>query len=117
MGRTGHAGKAAAFGYAGSGDHRSAFPKVRVVTISECASHAVVDAELSGVVGAGSGEQTLAGRLYGRLGTDWLLIAEGNFYTWAGWTAAAAGGAQLLWRVKSELGLPMLEMLGDGSYS
>jgi transposase IS4-like protein/DDE family transposase len=108
---------AAAFGYAGSGDHRSAFPKVRVVTISECASHAVVDAEMSGVVGAGSGEQTLAGRLYGQLGTDWLLIADRNFYTWAGWKAAAAGGTQLLWRVKSDLGLPMLEMLGDGSYS
>jgi hypothetical protein len=108
---------AAAFGYAGSGEHRSAFPKVRVVTISECGSHAVVDAELSGVAGAGSGEQTLAGRLYGRLGTDWLLIADRNFYTWAGWKAAAAGGAQLLWRVKSDLGLPMVQMLGDGSYS
>lgn len=33
------------FGYAGSGVDISAFPKVRVVTVSECASHAVVDAE------------------------------------------------------------------------
>ena len=37
---------AAAFGYAGAGADRGAFPKVRVVTVSECASHAVVDAEI-----------------------------------------------------------------------
>jgi hypothetical protein len=44
-------GNAEAFGYAGGGTDRAAFPKVRVVTISECASHAVVDAEI-GAVGA-----------------------------------------------------------------
>jgi hypothetical protein len=108
---------AAAFGYAGSGDRRSAFPKVRVVTISECGSHAMVDAEMGGVAGAGSGEQTLAGRLYRRLSDDWLLIADRNFYTWAGWKTAAATGAQLLWRVKADLSLPMIQMLPDGSYS
>ena len=94
---------AAAFGYAGSGDHRSAFPKVRVVTISECGSHAMVDAEIGGAAGKGSGEQALARRLYRRLGDDRLLIADRNFYTWADWKAAGATGAQLLWRVKADL--------------
>jgi len=46
---------AAEFGYGGSGEGRSAFPKVRVVSISECGSHAMVDAELGPVSGAGSG--------------------------------------------------------------
>jgi hypothetical protein len=50
-----------------------------VVTVSECASHAVVDAEFGGVTGTGSGEQTLGRRLYPRLGSDWLLIADRNF--------------------------------------
>jgi hypothetical protein len=108
---------AAAFGYAGSGEHRSAFPKVRVVTISECAWHAMVDAEIGGVAGAGSGEQALARRLYRRLGDDWLLIADRNFYTWADGKAAAATGAQLLWRIKADLTLPVIQMLGEGSYS
>jgi hypothetical protein len=108
---------AAAFGYAGSGDRRSAFPKVRVVTISECGSHAMVDAEIGGVAGKGSGEQALARRLYGRLGDDWLLIADRNFYTWTDWKTAGATGAQLLWRVKAGLTLPVIRMLGDGSYS
>jgi hypothetical protein len=108
---------AEAFGYAGSGESRSAFPKVRVVTVSECSSHAMVDAEMGGVAGAGSGEQTLARRLYGRLGDDWLLIADRLFYNWADWKAAAASGAQLLWRVKADLSLPVIEIVPDGSYS
>jgi hypothetical protein len=77
----------------------------------------MVDAEMSAVVGAGCGEQTLAGRLYGRLGCDWLLIADRNFYNWAGFRAAAASGAQLLWRVKADLSLPVVAMHPDGSYS
>jgi Insertion element 4 transposase N-terminal/Transposase DDE domain len=109
-------GNAAAFGYAGSGADRPAFPKVKVVTVSECASHAVVDAEIGGVAGKGAGEQSLARGLYARLAQDWLLIADRNFCNWADWCAAADTGAALLWRVKSDLRLPVLELLRDGSY-
>jgi Insertion element 4 transposase N-terminal len=111
---------AAAFGYAGVGpgeQDRPAFPKVRVVTVSECGSHAVVDAEIGGIAGKGSGEQSLARRLYARLAEDWLLIADRNFYNWQDWKAAAASGAALLWRVKADLALPALDILPDGSYS
>jgi len=107
---------AAAFGYAGAAQDRSAFPKVRVVSVSECASHAVVDAEMGPVAGRGAGEQSLARRLYRRLAEDWLLIADRNFYNWADWCVASDSGAALLWRVKADLRLPMLEMLPDGSY-
>jgi hypothetical protein len=109
-------GNAAAFGYPGSGTERPAFPKVRVVTVSECGSHAVADAEIGGVAGKGAGEQSLARRLYARLEEDWLLIADRNFYNWQDWKAAAASGADLLWRVKADLTLPVLEILPDGSY-
>ncbi len=108
---------AAAFGYPGTGqDGKAAYPKVRVVTVSECASHAVVDAEMGPVTSKGSGEQSLARTLYPRLEEDWLLIADRNFYNWADWCAAADTGAALLWRVKSDLRLPVLEILPDGSY-
>jgi hypothetical protein len=107
---------AAAFGYAGGGEDRSAFPKVRVVSVSECASHAVVDAEMGPVAGKGAGEQSLARRLYQRLDEDWLVIADRNFYSWADWCTAADSGAQLLWRVKADLRLPALQALPDGSY-
>ena len=109
-------GNAEAFGYPPGGRERPAFPKVRVVTISECGSHAVVHAEIGGVAGKGSGEQTLARPLYSRLEPEWLLIADRNFYGWQDWCAAARSGAALLWRVKADLALPVLELLPDGSY-
>ena len=102
---------AAAFGYPAGGTERAAFPKARVVTVGECGSHAVADAEIGGVAGKGSGEQSLARRLYERPEPDWLLIADRNFYNWEDWRAAAAQGAALLWRVKSDLALPVLQIL------
>jgi hypothetical protein len=111
---------AAEFGFPGSGADerdRQAYPKVRVVTVSECASHAVVDAETGGVAGRGAAEQALARKLYRRLEQDWLLIADRGFYSWADWCAAADSGAALLWRVKADLRLPVLALLPDGSYS
>lgn len=109
----------AAFGFSGTGtgdEDKAAFPKVRVVTVSECASHSVVAAGIGGVAGKGAGEQALARKLYRRLEEDWLLIADRNFYNWDDWRAAAGTGAALLWRVKSDLRLPVLELLPDGSY-
>jgi Insertion element 4 transposase N-terminal len=111
---------AAEFGYAGisgdAGDAGAGYPKARVVTIGECASHAAVAAAIGPVTSKGSGEQSLARGLYRRLEEDWLLIADRNFYNWAGWCAAADTGAALLWRVKADLRLPVLALLPDGSY-
>src|SRR5258708_302245 len=75
-----------------------------------------VDGEMGVSAGKGSGEKSLAGKLYGRLEQDWLLIADRNFYNWQDWTTAAASGAALLWRVKADLTLPVLQILPDGSY-
>ena len=107
---------AAAFGYPAAGRERPAFPKVRVVTIGECGSHAKVAAQMGPARGKGSSEQALARRMFGRLEPDWLLIADRGFYNWPDWQAAAATGAALLWRVKADLRLPVLELLPDGSY-
>ena len=109
----------AAFGFAGTSTDdpdKAAFPKARVVTISKCASHAVVAAAIGPVTSKGSGEQSLARTLYRRLEEDWLLIADRNFYSWEDWCAAAATGAALVWRVKADLQLPVLELPPDGSY-
>jgi hypothetical protein len=112
------AANAEAFGYPGTGTEgvRAAFPKVRAVTIAECASHAPVLAALGPCVSKGSGEQSLARDLYPRLEEGWLLIADRNFYNWQDWCTAADTGAALLWRVKSDLTLVPLEFLTDGSY-
>ncbi len=106
-------GNAQEFGYAGSGANRSAFPKARVVALAECGTHAFLAAE----VGSYSvGEKTLAARLYPRLRGDELLSADRGFYSWAAWDSAAATGAALLWRAPTQLTLPLVRVLADGTY-
>jgi hypothetical protein len=95
------------------GKQRSAFPKARVVALAECGTHAFLAAE----VGAyGTGEKTLAQRLYPRLRGDELLTADRGFYSWAAWDLAAATGTALLWRVPTQLTLPVVAVLPDGTY-
>jgi hypothetical protein len=103
----------AEFGYAGSGDNRSAFPKARVVALAECGTHAFVAAEIGDYA---TGEKTLAQRLYPRLRADELLTADRGFYSWAAWDGAQATGAALVWRAPTQLGLPVVKILPDGTY-
>jgi hypothetical protein len=100
----------------GAGSRDAPFPKVRLVTVCECASRAPVLAAMGPTVSKGSGEQSLARTLWPGLEDGWLLLADRLFYNWADWCAAADSGADLLWRVKEDLRLPFLELLPDGSY-
>ena len=104
----------AEFGYSGSGANASAYPKVRVVTVSECGSQSMIAASIGS---AGEGEHTLARRLWHDLDPDWLLIADRGFYSFTNWSTASATGAQLLWRVSASVTLPVLAALPDGSYT
>src|SRR3954469_23594318 len=45
-----------------------------------------------------------------------LCLADRQFFGHALWQAAAARGADLLWRVKRNLRLPREAVLADGSY-
>jgi hypothetical protein len=102
------------FGYAGSGDNRSAFAKARVVALAECGTHAFLAVE----VGAWSeGEKTLAGRWYPRLRPDELLTADRNFSSFDAWTGAVRTAAALLWRAPTTLRLPVVAVLADGTYT
>src|SRR5439155_13969859 len=105
--------KAAEFGYAGTGDNRSALPKARVVAIAECGTTAFVAAAGDGYA---VGEKTLAQRLYPRLRADELLTADRGCYSWTAWDTAQATGAALLWRAPTQLDLPVVAVLSDGTY-
>jgi hypothetical protein len=107
---------AAYFGYAGGAANPSAFPKVRVLTLVESGSHAPIGAAIGPTGGKGSGEQSLARGLYPLLEPDMLLLADRNFYSFTDWCAAADTGADLLWRLAEGIDLPLIGMLGDGSY-
>jgi hypothetical protein len=89
----------------------AAFAKVRLMTLIETGTHAVIDA----VFGPDS-EQVLAGRLLGSLTPGMLLLADRNFPSWRLWGQAAATGAHLLWRVKANLLLPRIGTFTDGSW-
>lgn len=104
---------AAEFGYTTRAPGGSPFPKARVVAVAECGTHAMLDAE----VGPFSvGEKTLVKPLLARLGADWLVTADRNFYGFAAWRTAQDTGAALCWRAPGQVKLPVLEALADGSY-
>lgn len=92
---------------------RAAFPQARVVALAECGSHAILDA----VCGPYSvSENAAAVRLLERLEPGMLCLADRGFHSYPAWTRAAATGADLCWRVRSTLKLPVLEELPDGSW-
>jgi hypothetical protein len=103
---------AEAFGYPSGG----AFPQARVVTLTESGSHCTLGAHIGPVAGKGTGERTAARELFTLLGPKMLFTADRGFYSFDLWCAAAATGAQLLWRIGDTVDLPAVADLGDGSY-
>ena len=103
------------FGYPGASRGHSAFPQARVLGLVECGTHAVVAA---GIAPYRHSEQAMAAQLLQRpkLRADMLVLANRNFYGFKLWQKACASGAKLAWRVKSNLKLPVQQMLPDGSY-
>lgn len=97
----------------GRGEGRAAFPQLRLVGLCETGTHAIVDAALGP---CSSGETTLARGVLRSLGPGMLCLADRNFYSGRLWAEAAATGADLLWRVKSDLTLTREQDLHDGSW-
>ncbi|HSS91158.1 MAG TPA: IS4 family transposase, partial [Streptosporangiaceae bacterium] len=119
FGRPGTGKKRRRPGDAGDGPERQAAvaaPQLRLVTLLACGTRALLDAAIGPVRGAGTGEQALARAVLGSLRPGMLLLADRNFYGYGLWNAAAGTGADLLWRVKSSLHLPVVAELPDGSF-
>jgi Insertion element 4 transposase N-terminal/Transposase DDE domain len=90
-----------------------AFPQVRVVGLGECGTHAIVAAELGPIR---TGERGLAERLLIDLDEDMLVMFDRGFFSYDLFERARDTGADLLFRVSSQLKLPMLQRLADDSY-
>jgi hypothetical protein len=105
----------AAFGRPGSSRREGggAFPQLRLVGLCESGTHAITAAALGPYT---SSEQELTDRLLGELEDGMLCLADRNFYSFERFKTAFQSGAQLLWRVKSDVGLPRDQTLTDGSY-
>jgi hypothetical protein len=90
-----------------------AYPKLRFVSLVECGTHVVFGTALGGYA---TGEATLARQAVASLGAGMLCLCDRLFFGFALWEQARATGAELVWRVKSNLRLPCSQRLADGSY-
>lgn len=102
-----------AFGRPGASRGRSAFPQVRCVGLVESGTHAIFDLVAGPCT---TSEVELADSLIGSLTPGMLCLADRNYFSYERWKNAAASGAHLLWRAKSNLILPCEKRLQDGSY-
>jgi hypothetical protein len=103
----------AAFGGPGASRGASAFPQLRFVALVENGTHVLFGARLGRYA---EGETTLARAVLAALRPGMLCLADRQFFGHALWRAAAATGADLLWRGKHNLRLPREAVLADGSY-
>jgi hypothetical protein len=103
----------AAFGGPQASRGESAFPQLRFVALVENGTHVLFGARPGRYA---EGETTLAHEALAALRPGMLCLADRQFFGHALWRAAAATGADLLWRVKRNLRLPREAVLADGSY-
>jgi hypothetical protein len=103
----------ASFGKMPLGKTVNAFPQIRVVGLGECGTHAIVAAAVDGWA---TGERELFARFLDAVEPDMLILADRGFYGYDLWSKVAETGAALVWRVKDQVDLPVLDWCPDGSY-
>jgi hypothetical protein len=103
------------FGRPGSarGEKKAAYPQIQAACLVELGTHAVFDARMDGCAVA---ETVLIEEMFSALRPGMLVLADRNIYSFHRWVTAVDTGADLLWRVVSNLILVPVESLGDGSY-
>jgi len=104
---------ARAFGRPGARRGKSAFPQLRFVSLVENGTH-VLFASAHGAYKVQ--EATLAEEVLADLQPAMLCLADRYFYSYRLWQKARATGADLLWRIKRNARLEVIERLSDGSY-
>jgi hypothetical protein len=100
------------FGRCG-GKNPAPFPQARVAALVECGTHAVVAAEIGPWK---EQERAQVEQLLAAFEPGMLVLADAGLYSYELWKVASETGAALVWRVQSELNLPVLAVLSDGSY-
>jgi hypothetical protein len=91
----------------------SPFPQIRFVCLAEIGTRVLFAAKMAGYH---IGEVTLAHDVIKSLQPDMLCLADRGFFSYALWKEAREMGADLLWRVRADIRLPVEKVLPDGSY-
>jgi len=102
-----------AFGRPTPSRGQSAFPQLRFVSLVENGTHVLFGTQVGDY---GTGELALARGTLGFLKAGMLCLADRYFFGFEFWNQAKSTGADLLWRIKKNLLLPVEERLADGSY-
>jgi len=102
-----------AFGRLKASRGESAFPKLRCVSLVENGTHVLFGSRMGPYR---TDERTLAQEVIGFLRPEMLCLADRHFFSYALWAKGQTTGADLLWRVKKNLKLPVVRALADGSY-
>lgn len=103
----------AEFGRPGSRTGRAAYPQAQCAVLVECASHAILGANLGAYRTA---EWEVCKPLLSQMDASMLCLADRGFSGYVHWKAARDTGAQLLWRCPNNRQLPVVQELADGSY-
>lgn len=106
-------GNVRAFGRPPAARGTSAFPHLRLVGLVETGTHVVFGATLGSYR---TSEVTLARSVVPHLRPGMLCLADRFFPGFDLWQQAVATGAALLWRIRKNARLPVLERFPDGSY-
>jgi hypothetical protein len=103
----------AEFGRPGSKSGHSAFPQIRFVSLVENGTHVLFGTRMSG---CGASEAALAPDVINSLDGNMICLADRGFFSYSLWLQAASRQAALAWRVKTNMLLPCIKRLDDGSY-
>ena len=106
-------GNRQAFGRPGASRGASAYPQLRFVSLVENGTHVLFGSRMGPYA---ESEITLARQLLAALEKNMLCLADRNFFSYPLWKQARETGADLLWRGKKNLRLPVERRLADGSY-
>lgn len=94
-------------------EFKSAFPQARLLGLVECSTHAIIGAVTGPCTTA---ENDMYPGLHHKLDSSMLLMADRGFFSYRSFKGRVETGAQLLWRVRGNMVLPVHEEFEDGSY-
>ncbi|MFF4214126.1 IS4 family transposase [Streptomyces sp. NPDC001796] len=88
-------------------------PQAQVVAVTECSSHAVLDAVIGGWKDS---ERIVSDELEAHIGAGTLVLADRGLWGLARWHRFRDRGAHLLWRIERRAARRVQDVLPDGSY-
>jgi hypothetical protein len=107
------ANEAAFGGPSTTGRKRAGNPQIRIATLTECGTHAVVDAEMGRYQ---EDELSLMSRFAPSVNSEMLLLGDRKLASTKLWTLLTEQGAHLLWRAPRTVATRVQKDLSDGSY-